>query len=181
MLPHHDNVADFTLPHRSLAIVSPGQLSVHVHWNLHVLELKALGCARAHKGRRCGHTRARRTADREARARTDRPFVGVLSAAPLQKAETVPLFFLSDQAVLLIQIAGLLANLNVLVRPSVLLVGLLTREVSGACDVVDTGSDEAPTYQIDGVMVVQVHGSPPQPADVEQEESSHTREAEAHE
>lgn len=178
-LPHDNNIADFTLP-RGPLVIAPSQLAVQVHRDLDVLEFEALGCARAHYCRRRRHARTRRAADREARAGTDRPFVCVLGAAPLQETEAVPFFF-PNQSELFVHGARLFADFDVVVRPPVLLVGVLAREEASARHVVNTGGDQAASYEVDGVVVVQVHGRPPQPADVEEEDSTHAGKAEAHE
>lgn len=54
-------------------------------------------------------------------------------------------------------------------------------QVSCAADEENDGGDQTAGHQIDGVVVAQVHGRPPQPTDVEDEERSELREAIAHE
>lgn len=54
-------------------------------------------------------------------------------------------------------------------------------QVSCAANEEDNGGDQTASHQIDGVVVTEVHGCPPEPTDVEDEEGSEFGEAVAHE
>lgn len=75
----------------------------------------------------------------------------------------------------------LLSNLNVLVLPAVALVKLAARQEVRPGDVVEDGRKQAARNKIDGVVVVQVHRGPPNPAHICDEEGAETREAIAEE
>lgn len=75
----------------------------------------------------------------------------------------------------------LFTSLNVLVLPSGQLVGLALGQPPGARGIVKGGSNEAAADQIDGVVVAQIHGRPPDPASVRRKEELELGEAVAHE
>lgn len=72
-------------------------------------------------------------------------------------------------------------DLDVIVLPSGKLIGLALRQPPGTAVVVKGGSDQTTGNQIDGVVVAQVHGCPPNPAGVSGEEKLELWEAVAHE
>lgn len=107
------------------------------------------------------------------RAASDGPFVAVVGGPSLQETKAITKFL----------VRGLLhlADLNKVVLPPVRLVALLVRQVSCPGHEEDDRSNQATSHQVHGVVVAQIHGRPPQPADVEDEESLESREAVDHE
>lgn len=74
-----------------------------------------------------------------------------------------------------------LTGLDVIVLPSGKLIGLALGQPPGTAVVVKRGSDKTSSYQIDGIMVAQIHGCPPNPAGVRCKEELELGEAVAHE
>lgn len=72
-------------------------------------------------------------------------------------------------------------DLDVIVLPSGKLIGLALGQPPSTAIVVKRGSDETTGHQVDGVVVAQVHGCPPNPAGVSCKEEFELREAVAHE
>lgn len=73
------------------------------------------------------------------------------------------------------------ADFDVVVLPSGKFVGLALRQPPSTAVVVKRGSDKTTGHQIDGIVVAQVHGCPPNPAGVSCKEELELREAVAHE
>lgn len=73
------------------------------------------------------------------------------------------------------------AGLDKLVFPSCQLVGLALGQPPSARRVVEGSGNEATSHQVDGIVVAQIHGRPPDPASVSSKEELELREAVAHE
>lgn len=73
------------------------------------------------------------------------------------------------------------AALNVFVVPAEHLARLHARQESGLGDEIDGSADDSPCDEIDGVVVVEVHGRPPKPEGVDDEQRAETRERVGHE
>lgn len=113
----------------------------------------------------------------EAGAAAKGPLVAVALGASLEETKAVG----AGAAILLIVGLGTVTELDVLVLPAGALLELGARKPPDARDVVGNSSHEATTNKIDGVVVVEVHGSPPDPANVEDEEVLELGEAVLHE
>lgn len=73
------------------------------------------------------------------------------------------------------------AKLDVVVLPARQLVGLSLRKPPSTRGVEEGGSNETASDQIDSVVMAQVHGSPPYPAGIDDEEVTELGESVAHE
>lgn len=104
-------------------------------------------------------------------AATNCPLIAIGAAAALKVSHVI------HPSVLLIENLSLLANLNVVVLPASLLVSLLLRQVSGLGEVENSGGEQRATNQIDRVVVVEVHGRPPNPSNVDDEKRTEAGEA----
>ena len=113
----------------------------------------------------------------EAGAAADGPFVAIAQTGSLEEAEAEA----EAVAVLLVAQLGPVAVLDVLVLPAVALVWLDAGEPPEPRDAVRDGRHQASTNEIHRIVVVQVHGRPPDPADVHDEERAEPREAELEE
>ena len=74
-----------------------------------------------------------------------------------------------------------LSNLDVVVVPAEHFARLKSGQELALCDVVGTGGKQAATDKIDSVVVRQVHGGPPEPASVDDEQRAKLGESVAHE
>lgn len=72
------------------------------------------------------------------------------------------------------------ANLDIVVFPAGQLVGLSLRQPPSTGSVEEGSGNETASDQINGVVVAQIHGSPPNPASVHDEEIAELREGVAH-
>lgn len=70
---------------------------------------------------------------------------------------------------------------DIIIVPAKHLVRLRTGQELGLCDEVSSGRKQTATSKIDGVMMREVHGSPPQPKSVDDEQRAQFREEVAHE
>lgn len=113
----------------------------------------------------------------EAGAAAKGPLVAVAGGAPLEETKAVG----AGAAVLLIVGLWAVTELNVLVLPAGTLLQLGARKPPDARDVVGDSSHETTTNKINGVVMVEVHGGPPDPANVEDEEVLELGEAVLHE
>lgn len=73
------------------------------------------------------------------------------------------------------------AGLDILVFPSCQLVGLALGQPPSTRRVVKGSSNETASHQVDGIVVAEIHGGPPDPASVSSEEELELGEAVAHE
>lgn len=109
------------------------------------------------------------------RAAAEGPVVALAGAAVVDYAETkvLTVFFVGNGVAV--------ADLDVVVLPAGELVGLSLGQPSGAGRVEKGGGNETTTDQIDGVVMAQVHGGPPDPAGVDDEKVAELGEGVAHE
>lgn len=73
------------------------------------------------------------------------------------------------------------AKLDIVVLPARQFVGLSLRKPSSTCCVEEGSSNETASDQINSVVMAQVHGSPPDPAGIDDEEVAELGESVAHE
>jgi hypothetical protein len=74
-----------------------------------------------------------------------------------------------------------LSNLDVVVIPAEHLAGLESRQELALGDVVGTSGEQATTNKIDSVVVRKVHGGPPEPTGVDDEQGAELGECVTHE
>ena len=82
---------------------------------------------------------------------------------------------------LLISVHVSIANLDILVFPTSQFVSLATRKEASASDVENGRREQTASYQIDSIVVAEVHGGPPDPSGVNGKSNSELRETVAHE
>lgn len=73
------------------------------------------------------------------------------------------------------------ANLDVLILPASELAGLALRQPSSASRVEESSGNQTTTDQVDGVVVAEIHGRPPNPASIDDEKRSKLGEGVTHE
>lgn len=108
-------------------------------------------------------------------AATKRPLVAGAGSAVVDYAEAkvLAVFFVCNLVAV--------ANLNVLIFPASELARLALRQPSSASGVEESSGNQATTDQVNGVVMAKIHGRPPNPASIDNEERSELGEGVAHE